>query len=274
LQNEARKTRVGRGFEMKPRIRSIKPEAHTDEDLWDLEHETGLPLFRAFTGLWCHADRAGRFEWRPRPLKAGILPYWDGDFSRVLDALVSRGFVVRYTVGAREYGLIPNFPKHQFINNKEPPSELPEPPSGVEIHIDTHDNDAMVTRDERVSDASIPSPPFPSVPNNKGGAGGKRGAPPDPLRELFATQWPPDFVPSAENVEFAATGNLSIEDEVANLRDYARKHARISCDWQADLSSWMRKTIKWNREKGSKKRGRQPQSSHGKTGFEGVEVIR
>jgi len=112
---------------MKARIRSIKPESLLDEKLWDGEQETGLPLFRAFCGLWCHADRNGRFEWRARPLKAGILPYWEGDFSRVLEALAERGFLVRYTVAGREYGLVRTFAKHQVVNQREAQSTLPGP---------------------------------------------------------------------------------------------------------------------------------------------------
>jgi hypothetical protein len=79
---------------MRAHIRSVKPEALTDEALWDLEVETGLPIFRAFVGLWTQADREGRFEWRPRPLKAAVLPYWDGDMAGVLDALEGAGFLV------------------------------------------------------------------------------------------------------------------------------------------------------------------------------------
>jgi len=112
---------------MKARIRSIKPESLLDEKLWDGEQETGLPLFRAFCGLWCHADRSGRFEWRARPLKAGILPYWEGDFARVLEALAERGFLVRYTVAGREYGLVRTFAKHQVVNQREAQSTLPGP---------------------------------------------------------------------------------------------------------------------------------------------------
>jgi len=112
---------------VKARIRSIKPESLLDEKLWDGEQETGLPLFRAFCGLWCHADRSGRFAWRARPLKAGILPYWEGDFSRVLEALAERGFLVRYTVAGREYGLVRTFAKHQVVNQREAQSTLPGP---------------------------------------------------------------------------------------------------------------------------------------------------
>lgn len=129
------------------RIRTMKPEVHLDEELWDLEVETGLPIFRAFTGLWNHADREGRFEWRPRKLKAGILPYWDGDFSRVLHALTTRGFVGRYTCDGREYGVVRTFTRHQVINNREGQSEIPSPPD------DLFDSEVL-TRGARVDDAT------------------------------------------------------------------------------------------------------------------------
>lgn len=131
---------------MRSRIRTIKPEAHTDEELWDLEVETGLPIFRGFVGLWNFADREGRFEWRPRPLKAGILPYWSGDFADVLDALRAAGFIVRYEVGGRVYGLVRTFSEHQFINNREEESTLPPPP-------DDASGDACATCKEREGDA-------------------------------------------------------------------------------------------------------------------------
>ncbi len=113
---------------MRGRIRTIKPEAFTDEDLWDLEVETGLPIFRAFTGLWCYADREGRFEWRPRPLKAAVLPYWDGDVAAVLDALERGGFIRRYVIDGVTYGYIPGFLKHQAVGAREAKSTLPPPP--------------------------------------------------------------------------------------------------------------------------------------------------
>ena len=133
---------------MRGRIRSVKPEVLKDEDLWDLEQETGMPLFRAFEGLWMYADREGRFEWRPRVLKIEVLPFWEGDFSRVLDALTTRGFVVRYKSAGRDYGWVRTFKRHQAINNKEPESELPDP-NGKESTITVlfeRVNDAWVSR--------------------------------------------------------------------------------------------------------------------------------
>ncbi len=109
------------------RIRAIKPEFFRHYDLWLAEKETGLPLRLAFVGLWCVADREGRFKWCPPQLKIEVLPYDEIDFSRVLDALTTRGFVVQYRVNGADYGYIPTFAKHQVINNRERASELPEP---------------------------------------------------------------------------------------------------------------------------------------------------
>lgn len=124
------------------RIRTIKPEFFTHEGLYELEKETGLPIRVAFAGLWCVADKAGRFKWEPRRIGVSVLPYDEIDFSRVLDALFTRGYLVRYRVEGVEYGAIPSFSKHQFLNNKEKDSTIPEPFPANEL-------DATTTREPR-----------------------------------------------------------------------------------------------------------------------------
>ena len=132
------------------RIRTIKPEFFIHEELFDLEQETGLPIRVAYAGLFTVADKEGRFEWRPRRLKAAVLPYDEVDFSRVLDALATRGFLVRYAPAGREYGAIRSWRKHQVINNREKCSEIPEPPQSI-------DEQQELTRAPRVDDA-CPTP--------------------------------------------------------------------------------------------------------------------
>lgn len=128
------------------RIRTIKPEFFTHEGIFDLEKETGLPIRIAFSGLWCACDKEGRFKWEPRRLGIQILPYDGIDFSRVLDALITRGFVVKYESNGGVFGCVPSFTKHQVINNRETPSSLPEPPQNQRV-------DASVTRDSHEDDA-------------------------------------------------------------------------------------------------------------------------
>lgn len=137
------------------RIRTIKPELAAHEGLFDLELETGLPIRFAWCMLFTVADREGRFQWRPRTLKAQILPHDTLEFSRVLDAWVTRGFVVKYRVGDEWFGWIPTFTKHQVINNREAASDLPSVDQADEIFSSqNNDFDASGTRQARVVDAS------------------------------------------------------------------------------------------------------------------------
>jgi hypothetical protein len=53
--------------------------------------------------------------------------YDDVDISRVLDALVTRGFILKYACHGKNYGCIPSCLHHQNINPKEPENELPAP---------------------------------------------------------------------------------------------------------------------------------------------------
>lgn len=109
------------------RIRTVKPELFKHVDLYDLEAETGLPIRLAFISLFTVADREGRFKWIPRQLKVDCLPYDEIDFSRVLDALTTRGFLEKYRENGADYGWITGFKAHQVINNRESPSRLPAP---------------------------------------------------------------------------------------------------------------------------------------------------
>ncbi|HJV52837.1 MAG TPA: hypothetical protein VJ652_15320, partial [Noviherbaspirillum sp.] len=152
------------------RIRTVKPELLKHEELFDLEKETGLPIRIAFVGLFTCCDREGRFKWRPRTLKLDILPHDELDFSRVLDALWTRGFVRRYVIDGEDFGVIPTFRKHQVINNKESESELPEPDEFSYLSV-------PCTRDPRVDDVT-PTPLFLDQGERKGKEGkgtGKEG---------------------------------------------------------------------------------------------------
>lgn len=132
------------------RIRTVKPELFIHEGLFELEEETGLPVRLAFIGLFTLCDREGRFKWRPRELKLGVLPHDPIDFSRVIDALASRGFVVKYVAeDGQSYGYIPTWKKHQVINNRERQSVLPS-------HDLAGQTALPLTGEPRVDDAPSP----------------------------------------------------------------------------------------------------------------------
>lgn len=137
---------------MASRIRTVKPELFRHEGLFEAEQESGLPLRLAFIGLFTVCDREGIFRWQPRQLKLDVMPYDLHDFSRVLDALVTRGFVVRYACGSDEYGAIPTFTRHQVINNREKSSEFPSIEQADKVY--SNETNDLPTQEERVNDAS------------------------------------------------------------------------------------------------------------------------
>lgn len=112
-----------------PRIRNVKPEFFTDSDICEQP-----PLHRLlYVGLWCHADRDGRLEDKPRELKVKILPYDDCNVDAMLFDLHGAGFVIRYQVDGVRYLCIPKFPKHQKFNKDEKPRGLPGPEAGTPV---------------------------------------------------------------------------------------------------------------------------------------------
>lgn len=151
---------------MRGRIRSIKPESCLDEELWDAEQRTGLPLYRCFTGLWMYADREGRFEWRPRALKTVILPYWSGEMEDALEALSKERFIEHYKVDGKEYGLVCKFLEHQTPNHKEPPSKIPPPARGSPGL--SRESPVLVPVESGTRDDSVSHPPQEDPPPGPG----------------------------------------------------------------------------------------------------------
>ncbi len=105
------------------RARNLKPGFFKNEVLASLP-----PLCRIlYEGLWCYADRDGRFEDRPLRIKAEILPYDNCDVEIFLKDLQKHEFINRYSVNGSNYIEIPNFKKHQNPHIKEGDSTIPAP---------------------------------------------------------------------------------------------------------------------------------------------------
>lgn len=139
-----------------PRKRTIAPAFFKHADLYDAELATGLPLRVAFAGLWTVADRRGVFPWS-RNVKPDVLPYDQLDMLDVLEALASHGFVEKYEVDGKWYGLIPTLGSHQHFHRDEKPSTLPAPGehggATVPAAISTAPNGRLATSDERIADS-------------------------------------------------------------------------------------------------------------------------
>ena len=72
------------------------------------------------------ADREGRLEYRPKMLKAEILPYDRADVPAMVVSLAERGFVTAYQIEGCDYLQVNNFLKHQNPHPRETASNIPE----------------------------------------------------------------------------------------------------------------------------------------------------
>lgn len=120
------------------RIRTIKPEFFTSEDIVELE-----PMARLlYIALWCESDKEGRMTWKPKTFKMRYFPADSCDIESLCSSLVDRGLVVLY---GDNLAYIPSFKDHQHINPREKESVLPSPI----IDASSTRHDASVTVDTR-----------------------------------------------------------------------------------------------------------------------------
>lgn len=243
------------------RIRNLKPQFFKHAELYDAEHASGLPLRVAYAGLWCVADREGRFKWKPREIKLEVLPYDTVDMSAVLDALVRYGFIFKYKCAGQEYGFIPTFKQHQFINRNEAQSTIPAPsensnaqslpdsaPSPVvtppEIHreytggldTDTDISDTDVQHASRAAPPVEPTSTPPSKPKRQNRT---------PLPEAF-----PGDDEMADALAFWRTKgrtDLRCVDEMAKFRAHHTAHGKTMADWPAAWRTWFHNALAFNR---------------------------
>jgi len=212
------------------RIRTVKPEFFLHDGLFDLEHETGLPIRVAFIGLWCAADREGRFRWEPRRLGALILPYDGVDFSRVLDALATRGFLVRYTSQGHDFGCIPTFSRHQIVNNRETPSSIPTPPDPNEI--------AVLTRAPRVPDACPTRHDLDEGEREREREREREGnklPPKPPHAKIPASDW----TPLQEHRDLCSVRNVDCDAQLSRFRERNNGQTDTDHGWGVRFTQWL-----------------------------------
>lgn len=209
---------------MRARIRTVKPEVFLDEELWALGVETGMPVLQAFIGLWCFADREGRFEWRPLAIRACVLPYWTGDMGALLAALESKRFLVRYDVEGKALGLVRTFTSHQVVNTREAESVLP-PPTGMHVHA--HEKPVHAHGE------------LEGKGTGREGKGTGKGKP-------RASAIDPGFTPNASCISLAAEKRVDLSEELPQFIDHYTASGASHLDWQARMRTWIRNQAKWH----------------------------
>lgn len=106
------------------RARNIKPSFFQNDTLADLPALARL----LFIGLWTICDFKGCMEFRPKRIKAQILPYDDCDVEALANNLDKSGFIAIYSVQGQPYLKIVNFERHQnpHKNERDAGSDCPD----------------------------------------------------------------------------------------------------------------------------------------------------
>ncbi|CFQ87830.1 MULTISPECIES: DnaT-like ssDNA-binding domain-containing protein [Yersinia] len=97
------------------RIRTIKPEFWTDEDMAEVSEAACLLAI----GLLNYADDEGYFNANPKLIKAAVFPIREPSRSIpvMLQELSKQGYLTLFsTSDSRHFGVISNFAKHQVVN--------------------------------------------------------------------------------------------------------------------------------------------------------------
>jgi len=129
------------------RSRNIKPGFFLNDQLAELP-----PLVRLlFAGLWTIADREGRLEYRPKKIKAQVLPYEDCDVVPFLDRLCP-DFIRIYRVKNETFIQVNNWHKHQHPHKNETQSVIPP--------VDMATSDFIETSTVQVPEDSGTNPPL------------------------------------------------------------------------------------------------------------------
>ena len=134
------------------RIRSIKPEFWTSEDIAALDWPTRL----LFIGLWSYVDDNGVGRDNAKLIKADLFPLEDdpretlATVSRGLQALCDGGQITRYTHAGRAYLYINAWEDHQRIDRPNKP-RYPLPSDSESVIRETL---ASVSRDPREDSAT------------------------------------------------------------------------------------------------------------------------
>lgn len=111
------------------RSRNIKPGFFINEQLSEVDFQTRL----LFIGLWCYADREGRFQWIPKRIKVAIFPYDNLD-TPAIETMLCNLMSLHLITCFDKVGYIENFKKHQSPHPHEAKSVLPEKPQQNQCH--------------------------------------------------------------------------------------------------------------------------------------------
>lgn len=216
------------------RARNLKPGFFKNEDLAECD-----PLARLlFAGLWCMADRSGRMEYRPKRIKAEILPYDNCNCEKLLTQLGTKGFITVYSIEKEIFLEINKFTVHQNCHIKEAESTILAPDSpGANIILAGPLTDSLLPLTE--------SPLLnPSLPHSGAGARNGNG------KNLFEKFWQAYPKKKSKGDAEKAFKAISPDEQLVETMISTIEQAKTSADWMKEQGKYIPYPSTWLRAKG------------------------
>ena len=225
------------------RARNIKPALFTNDTLAENDALGRL----LFIGLWTIADFKGDVEWRPKRVKAQVLPYDDCDIEKLAINLDKSGFIRFYSDGVNNYLRVVNFSVHQnpHKNERLKGSDIPAYSESMRQAIDLQGltinlDKSGLKRNDSASDRALSLIPYPDSPilNPDTLIAETVAAPPKPKQKRFVE-------PTIEEVRFYFFDKGETQsEEPQRFHDYYTSNGwKVSNnkmkDWKASVRGWI-----------------------------------
>lgn len=229
------------------RIRSLKPEFHTDEQVMELTRDARL----LFISMWNFCDDAGIHPASVKTLKAEVFPADDltsADVQRYIDELIQQDLIIFFEVAGKGFWQVTGW-HHQKIDR---PSYKYPTPSEIQASsaLDEHS-----TNDRRTLDEDSP-------PEGRGGEG--KGEELKPLAQdagaNAASKILKTFTPQSEHRVIANNLGLDLNSEAEKFIDHYQANGETRVDWGAQFRKWLRKAPECGSSKYTTGKGPPPAS--------------
>lgn len=221
-----------------PKIRGVKPDYWTDEDIVDLS----IPARLLFIGLWTYACDNGHLQDKSKQIKMRVMPGDDVNVAELLRELESAGRIRRN----QGYITIPNFARHQRPDRRYfQTCDLKECLKPGDSQPETRGGHHETTAGARSGlDVGSMGPHVDGDVRGSDGDGDGEGRPAGKPAKR-ATQLPQDFEPNEHHQSLAAGTGVDLNRELAKFRDHHTAKGTTFKDWNAAFNNWLRKAAEY-----------------------------
>jgi translation initiation factor IF-1 len=226
-----------------PKIRGVKPDYWTDEDIVELS----IPARLLFIGLWNYACDNGHVQDKPKQLKMRILPGDDVNVTELLRELSEKGCIERDS----GWIYIPNLTRHQKPDRRYfttcEREDCEEPEATVSQRESRRVHAVHTSGAQRAHTVRTPGALGDGEVMVKGSDGDGESEPAGKPRAKRATQLPDTWRPNDQHTDFAAKNGLNAARELAQFTDHHRARGTTFKDWDAAFRTWLRRAVEYGR---------------------------